>query len=60
MKTDDLRNAALSLPDAERAALARELIDSLDGASEVEDVSGWASAWGAEIAARMKQFDDDG
>jgi putative addiction module component (TIGR02574 family) len=56
----DLLNDALALPEAERARLARALIDSLEpedgadiSASEIE------SAWRAEIERRERDIERD-
>jgi putative addiction module component (TIGR02574 family) len=48
-----LRTAALDLPPNERAALAAELLDSLD-ASAHEDTS---AAWETEIDRRVHELD---
>jgi len=55
MKTDPshLLAQALKLPDAERAALAVELIASLDG----EPDHGVEEAWAQEIKRRVEQID---
>ncbi len=44
MTTADLRDAALSLPLQERAGLARELLESLDGTSDADVDEAWAKA----------------
>lgn len=46
-----LRNAAMALPENERATLARDLVASLDGARD-EDV---AKAWDIEICRRINE-----
>lgn len=46
--------AALSLPDAERARLVDALIDTL----EPEDAAPLDDAWLAEIARRSREFDE--
>ena len=47
-----IRRAALALPSEERAALAAELLASLDeGGDEVASDSEWDSAWGDELDA---------
>jgi putative addiction module component (TIGR02574 family) len=49
-----LRSAALALPPDERAALAAELLESLDG-DEADE--GAAEAWEAEIARRLGEIE---
>ncbi len=44
MTTTDLRDAALNLPLQERAGLARELLESLDGSSDTDVDEAWAGA----------------
>lgn len=44
MTTTDLRDAALSLSLEERAGLARELLESLDGSSDADVDDAWARA----------------
>ena len=52
----DLLDGVMRLPDAERAALAAALIESLDEAVDVdEDVE---ASWSAEIARRLRAVDD--
>lgn len=51
--TDRLRNEALNLPDAERAELARELVQSLDGPADADA----AKEWEAEILRRLDAVD---
>jgi putative addiction module component (TIGR02574 family) len=51
--TDRLRNEVLNLPDAERAALARELVQSLDGPADADA----AKEWEAEILRRLDAVD---
>ena len=46
---------ALSLPEADRAALARELIASLEGPADVN----LEEAWVREIERRVKELDED-
>jgi putative addiction module component (TIGR02574 family) len=48
-----LLDAALTLPDGERAILAAELIDSLDPAVDADH----EAAWGDEIAQRIAALD---
>jgi putative addiction module component (TIGR02574 family) len=50
---DQLRAAALALPDGDRATLAAELIDSLDPGLDVD----YESAWSEEIARRIAALD---
>jgi putative addiction module component (TIGR02574 family) len=50
---DTLRVNALALPELERAALARELVASLDGPSE-PDVS---AAWDIELCRRINEIE---
>jgi putative addiction module component (TIGR02574 family) len=50
---DQLRAAALALPDGDRATLAAELIDSLDPGFDVD----YESAWSEEIARRIAALD---
>lgn len=47
-----LREAAMALPESERALLARDLVASLDG-SEDSDV---AKAWDIEICRRINEI----
>ena len=51
--TDRLRNEALNLPRAERAELARDLVQSLDGPADPDA----AKAWDAEILRRLDQVE---
>jgi putative addiction module component (TIGR02574 family) len=51
--TEEIRRAALSLPDDDRAALVQDLIDSLpDALSEQE----WSAAWADELHARYDEY----
>jgi putative addiction module component (TIGR02574 family) len=50
---DRLRNEALNLPDAERAELACELVQSLDGPADADA----AKEWDAEILRRLDTVD---
>jgi len=50
---DRLRNEALNLPDAERAELACELVQSLDGPADADA----AKEWEAEILRRLDAVD---
>lgn len=52
---DTLRAAVLQLPAEARAALAAELIDSLDEAEDVTDEV--EAAWGEEIQRRLAEVD---
>ena len=51
----DLLADALSLPERERAELARELIASLDGAPDPDAEELWAE----EIRRRIEEYDKD-
>lgn len=51
--TERLRNEVLNLPDAERAELARELVQSLDGPADADA----AKEWEAEILRRLDAVD---
>ena len=53
MSTDQIRQAALALPEAERARLAEDLLASLDSASATEI----NAAWAREAEARIDAFD---
>ena len=50
---DKLRAEALSLPAEQRAALAHDLIDSLDSPADPDA----ADAWDAEISRRLAEID---
>lgn len=50
---DRLRSELLSLPEAERAELARDLIRSLDAPAD----EGVEEAWDREIARRIEQIE---
>ena len=50
--TDRLRNEALNLPRAERAELACDLVQSLDGPAD----SDAAKTWDAEILRRLDEI----
>ncbi len=54
MTTRDLLDAALRLPPEARAALAAELIESLE---HVEIDEGAEAAWAAEIRRRLDEID---
>lgn len=51
--TDRLRKEALNLPEMERAELARELVQSLDGPADADA----AKEWEAEILRRLDAVD---
>lgn len=51
--TDRLRSEALNLPRAERAELACDLVQSLDGPADPDA----AKAWDAEIQRRLDQVE---
>jgi putative addiction module component (TIGR02574 family) len=56
MSSDTLKRAldlALELPESERAALAHELLASLDGSADTDA----QQAWEAEITQRLDEFD---
>ena len=54
MNTDDLRDAAMTLPTRDRAKLAHELLRSLDGPADA-DVD---TAWVTEIERRARELAD--
>jgi len=54
MTTDELRNAALTLPVKERARLAQELLRSLDGPADA-DVD---LAWSHTVERRARELAD--
>ena len=54
MTTTELRDAALNLPLQERADLARELLESLDGSSDADVDEAWAKA----IERRVREVRD--
>jgi putative addiction module component (TIGR02574 family) len=51
----EVLHKALSLPEDDRTALVRSLIESLDGATE----EGVEHAWDQEIARRIEELDSD-
>jgi putative addiction module component (TIGR02574 family) len=53
LSLSNIENAALQLPEPQRAALAARLIDSLDPTSD-SDVE---SAWAVEIKRRIDEID---
>ncbi|OGA13188.1 MAG: addiction module component CHP02574 family protein [Betaproteobacteria bacterium RIFCSPHIGHO2_12_FULL_69_13] len=50
---EKVRSEALSLPEAERAELARDLVTSLEGPVDADA----ESAWEAEILRRLAEID---
>lgn len=50
---ESLRNALMALPEAERAKLAKDLVASLDGSTDL-DV---ARAWDIEICRRINEIE---
>ncbi|HSN97945.1 MAG TPA: addiction module protein [Candidatus Nanopelagicales bacterium] len=54
MSLHTIRSAALALPPEERAALAAELLESLDAGEADEGV---AEAWEAEIGRRLGEIE---
>jgi putative addiction module component (TIGR02574 family) len=50
---DTLYQAALQLPEHDRAELAAKLIDSIDPTTDTD----WAEAWDAEIAKRIIELE---
>lgn len=48
-----LRSAALTLPEAERAELAHELVKSLDAPADADTID----AWDREIVRRLAEID---
>lgn len=53
LELETLRNAAMTLSEQERAALAKDLVASLDGPTD----EGVAEAWDREIRRRIQQID---
>jgi len=53
LELEALRNAAMTLSEQERAALAKDLMASLDGPAD----EGIAEAWDREIRRRIQQID---
>ena len=53
LELETLRNAAMTLSEQERAALAKDLVASLDGPED----EGVAEAWDREIRRRIQQID---
>jgi putative addiction module component (TIGR02574 family) len=51
--TAEVFEAALALPDDERARLADKLVESLDGAADPDA----SAAWPAEVERRLARFD---
>lgn len=52
-RLDSVREDALSLPESERAKLARDLVASLDGPAD----SDAAQAWDNELCRRIQEID---
>lgn len=52
---ENLKNAALALSEKERAALALDLVASLDGPSD----SDLSKAWNIEICRRINEMEKD-
>jgi putative addiction module component (TIGR02574 family) len=53
-----VRRAALALPSEDRAALAAELLASLDeDGGDLASDTDWDAAWGDELEARADQLD---
>jgi putative addiction module component (TIGR02574 family) len=50
---ENITNAAMTLPERERAKLARDLLASLDGPAEVSV----AEAWDTEICRRINEIE---
>jgi putative addiction module component (TIGR02574 family) len=50
---DTVFQAALQLPERDRAELAAKLIDSIDPTTDAD----WAEEWDAEIAKRIEELD---
>ena len=57
---DQLSQAVLHLPIAERAALASRLLESLDAATATESAESVAAAWEAELDRRESDFAEGG
>lgn len=58
MSMTEILTMALELPDAERAALARQLLLSLEPPGPVDsDEEAWQEAWMEEIRRRMDRLD---
>ena len=53
LELENLRNAAMTLSEPERAALAKDLVASLDGPAD----EGVAEAWEREICRRIQKID---
>lgn len=53
VELENLRHAAMTLSEQERAALAKDLVASLDGNPDVDVVD----AWDREIARRIQEVD---
>lgn len=53
LELENLKNAAMSLSEHERATLAKDLVASLDGPADDQI----AEAWDREICRRIEQID---
>ncbi|MEX1197403.1 MAG: addiction module protein [Pseudohongiellaceae bacterium] len=53
VQTEAITNAAMTLPERERAKLARDLVASLDGPADTSA----AEAWDAEICRRIHDIE---
>jgi len=52
-RLESVKKEALSLPDTERADLARELVASLDGPADIDA----ARAWDIELCRRINEIE---
>lgn len=50
---ESITNAAMTLPERERAKLARDLVASLDGSADISV----AEAWDAEVCRRINDIE---
>jgi putative addiction module component (TIGR02574 family) len=55
LTTQELFAAALSLPEAQRAELARNLLESLDDGEDISPDE-WTAVWSDEIERRMDEI----
>ena len=53
VQLESITSAAMTLPERERAKLARDLVASLDGAADISA----ADAWDAEICRRINDIE---
>ncbi len=61
MAPTSIRQAALALPSDDRAALAADLLASLDeGETDLASDAQWEVAWGEELERRADEFDAGG